>query len=185
MTQVVTMLWRRLDVPGHDACRLDLHGHGWSLAGTAVFRDAAGIARLDYEVATDAAWVTQRARVRGWIGVRRIDTPIERSRAGVWTCAGAVMPAVAGLHDVDFGFTPATNLLHLRRTALAVGAAADVPVAWLDAGDAELCPLPQRYERRSASTFWYESPTTSYAALLELAPNGFVAEYPGLWRAES
>jgi len=31
---------------------------------------------------------------------------------------------------------------------------------------------------------WYEAPTVPYQALLEIAPNGFVGSYPGLWRLE-
>ena len=51
------------------------------------------------------------------------------------------------------------------------------------APDGVLQALPQRYERRSATTYWYESPTAGYAELLELAPSGFVRRYPGLWEA--
>jgi hypothetical protein len=86
--------------------------------------------------------------------------------------------------DLDFGFTPATNLLQLQRVALAVGQVADVPVAWLDVSAGTLTVLPQRYERRSATTYWYESPSANYEGLLEVAPTGFIRRYPGLWEAE-
>ncbi len=32
------ILWRRLDVPGHDACRLLRSDAGWQLEGAAAFR---------------------------------------------------------------------------------------------------------------------------------------------------
>jgi hypothetical protein len=48
-----------------------------------------------------------------------------------------------------------------------------------------LKPLPQRYERRSETAYWYEAPTVRYAALLEVTSAGFVRLYPGLWEAES
>jgi hypothetical protein len=38
------------------------------------------------------------------------------------------------------------------------------------------------YERRSETSYWYEAPTVPYQASLEIAPNGFVRSYPGLWR---
>jgi uncharacterized protein len=44
--------------------------------------------------------------------------------------------------------------------------------------------LPQRYERRTSSTHWYEAPTVGYEALLELTPAGFIRRYPGLWELE-
>ena len=59
------------------------------------------------------------------------------------------------------------------------------PACTKDSGQTllEAARLPQRYERRSATTYWYESPTAGYAELLELAPSGFVSRYPGLWEA--
>jgi len=58
----------------------------------------------------------------------------------------------------------------------------EVPVVWFDLDSASLTELPQRYERRSEASYWYEAPTVPYRALLEIAPNGFVQSYPGLWR---
>ncbi len=84
----------------------------------------------------------------------------------------------------DLGFTPSTNLLQLRRLALAEGEAADVRVAWLDAAAGTLDRLDQRYERRTQSEYWYEAPRFEYAALLEVAPTDFILRYPGLWEAE-
>ena len=50
--------------------------------------------------------------------------------------------------------------------------------------DASLTLLPQIYEKRTATTYWYESPQGPYSALLELAESGFVRKYPGLWALE-
>jgi uncharacterized protein len=180
---MTTMLWKRLDVPGHDACRVEQRDGAWHLEGTAVFRHEGAAARLDYHVACDLAWRSLRGSIRGWLGSRAISNEIARTAAG-WTLDGAAVPGLDACQDLDFGFTPATNLLQMRRCALAVGESAEVPAAWLDAGDGALQLLPQHYERRSERTFWYESPTVGYEALLEMAPNDFVALYPTLWQAE-
>jgi hypothetical protein len=97
---------------------------------------------------------------------------------------GAVVPGLASYVDLDLGFTPATNLLQLRRLALAERQAADVPVAWLDVSAGTLGVLPQRYERRTEATYWYEAPSVNYRGVLEVAPNGFIRRYPGLWEME-
>ncbi len=179
------MLWRRLDTPGHDACRLEASAAGWRLDGTAVFRHQGAPAQLTYHLACDAAWRAKIGHVRGRLGERRVELTVERTAGGAWTLNGA---AVAGLEryvDLDLGFTPATNLTQIRRVALAQGETAEVPVAWLDVeAGATLQALPQRYERRTEATYWYESPSTGYAGLLELTPVGFVRRYPGLWTAE-
>jgi hypothetical protein len=179
-----SILWRRLDVPGHDACRVQGSDARWQLDGRAVFRHEAVAAQLTYHVTCDRAWRSQRGHVRGWLGEQPVDFTFARTAEGAWLLNGA---AVAGLEtclDLDFGFTPATNLIVTRRMALAEGQAADAPAAWFDVAAGSLDRLPQRYERRSESTYWYESPSVSYAALLELTPEGFVRRYPGLWEAE-
>ena len=178
-------LWRRLDASGHDVCRLERSGAGWQLNGTAIYREDGVLARLDYEVACDPAWVTRHGRVRGWLGARVVDFVIVRSAAAAWTLNGAAVPRLDECVDVDLGFTPATNALQLRRVALAKGQAIDVPVAWLDVKAGTLTLLRQRYERRTETTYWYEAPRFEYAASLEVAPSGFVRHYPTLWEIEA
>jgi hypothetical protein len=180
-----TALWRRLDVPGHDVCRLSSVRAGWKLEGTAVFQHESGFpAGLDYSVVCDAAWRSRLGRVRGFIGTRSVNLRIRRSTRGRWTLNGRPIKGVEGCFDLDYGFTPATNLLQLERCKLEVGSKTEFPVAWIDVSEASLKLLPQRYQRRTASTYWYESPTAGYAALLELADSGFVRDYPELWRME-
>jgi hypothetical protein len=94
------------------------------------------------------------------------------------------VPNVGRCLDLDFGFTPATNLIQLRRLALDDGQIADAPAAWLDVSSATLELLSQRYERRGEGAYWYEAPSLGYAALLEVAPTGFIHRYPDLWEAE-
>ena len=89
------------------------------------------------------------------------------------------------LHDIDFGFTPATNILHVRRAALRDGGSANLDVVWFDLGERALARLPQRYEKLAGARYFYHSPTNDYRAVLEMAPNGFVRSYPGLWLMES
>ncbi len=129
---VGSILWRRLDSPGHDACRLEQHGSGWQVEGTAVFRLDGRPARLTYAATCDVSWRARSGHIRGWIGDRTIEFSIERTAAGAWTLNGEDVPGLRDCMDLDFGFTPSTNLLQLRRLALDCGQAADAPAAWLD-----------------------------------------------------
>lgn len=179
-----TILWRRLDLPGHDACRLERAGEGWRLEGAAVFgRETRGPTAVRYEVDCDDRWRTCRGRVHGWVGARSIDHRIERDPEGSWSVDGRIAPRLEHCVDLDLGFTPATNLTQLRRIALAIGRSADVPVAWLDLDVGRLEELRQRYERRSAEEYRYEAPQFGYASTLCVDPSGFVLTYPGLWEA--
>jgi uncharacterized protein len=173
--------WTRLDRPGCDAALLRPHGDGWLLQGAAAFDRDGGSASVAYQVETDARWETRRGLVCGFLGDRTVRHEILRDNAG-WRLNGALVEGLAHLVDLDYGFTPATNALQLARIALRPGQRAAVPVAWFDLDSASPIELPQRYERRRELSYWYEAPTVPYQALLEIAPNGFVQSYPGLWR---
>ncbi|VTU33445.1 putative glycolipid-binding domain-containing protein [Variovorax sp. RA8] len=185
MQIVATMFWRRLDLPGHDACRLEKHGDGWQLDGAAVFRGENGQpARLDYRVHCDKAWHAKWGRVRGWIGSLPVDFAIARAANGEWSLNDQRVPGLAHCTDLDLGFTPATNLLPLRRLNLQVGESAEAPAAWLDLDNEDLSALAQHYERRSEAEYWYQSPRFDYEGLLVTVPEGFVTHYPTLWQPE-
>lgn len=181
---IESVLWRRLDVPGHDAAFVLEREAGFLLRGVAVFRDPKGAACIEYAVALDAGWRTLSATARGFVGSRQVSHTIERV-GDIWTLDGRAVTGLAAFVDIDFGFTPATNMQLLRRAAPAVGDTLNVSVVWFDIDQDTLIELPQRYSRRDETTYWYESPTAAYEGLLELAPNGFAKSYPGLWEIES
>jgi hypothetical protein len=176
-------LWRRLDAPGHDACRLEPNGSGWRLEGTAVFRHAEGPACIAYEVDCGPGWETTAGRVRGWVGERRLDHAFARRETG-WTMNGAPVAGLDHLLDLDLNFTPATNLQQLRRVPVRQGETVELPVAWFNLEADTLSELPQRYRRQGELEYWYEAPTEDFRGLLELAPSGFARRYPELWEAE-
>jgi uncharacterized protein len=184
MQTIATIFWRRLDAPGHDACRLERHGESWQLDGAAVFRHTDGRpARLDYRVCCDKAWHTKWGRVRGWIGAGAVDFAIARNGRGDWTLNEEVVPELAHCIDLDLGFTPATNLVQLRRLNLKKGEAAEVPAAWIDLDGDSLSALAQRYTRKGDGEYAYEAPRFEYKDTLKVTAEGFVASYPGLWEA--
>jgi uncharacterized protein len=183
MPPISVMLWRRLDVPGHDACRLQSRADGWMLEGTAVFRHETGPASIAYAVQCDGHWHSVAGRIAGFVGERAIDYVVTREN-GVWRLNGRARSELGHLLDLDLGFTPATNIQQLRRIAIAENETVQLPVAWFDVDAGTLTELPQVYERRGPAAFWYQAPSFGYEGLLELAPNGFIRNYPKLWEAE-
>ncbi len=178
------VLWRRLDLPGHDWARLSPREGGWLLSGTALFVDGGLPCRLDYRVLCDAAFRTESATVEGWAGSEPVRIHLTADADRRWRLDGAEQPQVEGCIDVDLGFTPATNLLALRRLDLPVGAAAEVRSAWLDFPGLTMEPLPQTYRRTSETTYAYESNGGAFTAELRVNEAGFVTHYPGLWHEE-
>src|ERR1700704_1417703 len=115
-----TVLWRRLDVPGHEACRLIALETGWKISGSAVFDYEQRACRMGYEISCDAQWRTLSAVVSGWVGEQDIEIEVSRVEPGLWRLNGREIQEVAGCIDVDLNFSPSTNTLPIRRLGLKV-----------------------------------------------------------------
>jgi uncharacterized protein len=179
-----TVLWRRMDRPGHDAARLASHGARWRLTGTAAFREGGRPCALTYAVDCDADWRTVTGTVAGWIGEREVGLELRRNQESRWFLNGIESAAVAGCVDVDYGFSPSTNLLPIRRLRLDVGTEAPVRAAWLRFPELTLEPLEQVYRRVAGGAYEYESRQGAFRAELTVDGEGIVTRYDNLWEAE-
>ena len=179
-----TILWRRLDLPGHEMATLDELDQGWKLSGTALFSCEQGPTRLDYAVVCDSVWRTHSAEISGAIASRRVNLTVSVDAARRWHVNGVECRAVEGCLDIDLGFSPSTNLLPIRRLALAVGEAATVRAAWLPFPSLDFTQLPQVYRREGETTYRYESRGV-FVRMLEVNALGFVTSYPDFWQSEA
>jgi len=136
-------------------------------------------------VTCDAAWRTLAGRVAGWIGEKTIEVEVTVSSDGRWSLNGADCPQVFDCIDLDLNFSPSTNLLPIRRLALAVAERATVRAAWLRFPSFQLEPLEQVYHRIDATTYRYESAGGRFTAELKVHATGFVTRYGDLWEMEA
>jgi uncharacterized protein len=179
-----SILWRRLDCPGHEAARLFFQDDCWNLQGTAVFSHQRFPCRLDYHIVCDLRWHTRSASVVGWVGDRLIEIELTVSSDQRWRLNEGDPPEVAGCIDLDLNFSPATNLLPIRRLDLAIGQEGEVRAAWLRFPSFTLEPLSQLYRRIDETTYRYESHGGDFLTELTVNEAGFVTRYPNLWEIE-
>lgn len=170
----ISAAWTRLDTPGEDHCRLVSTPGGYHLEGIARFIEAGVSVSIAYTVDYAADWSTRSATVDRDGVLRHI------RREDHWFIDNVTVPDIGDLQDVDFGFTPATNLAQVKRLNLATGQTAELRVAWMDADQAGLVGLWQYYRRLDDLTYAYEAP--EYQATLVFSPSGLVADYPNLWK---
>ena len=178
-----SIVWRRLDQPGHEAARLVVQPPGWHLTGTAVFVGDRQPCCLHYRVVCGPEWQTRSAQVIGWVGEAVVNVEVTADE-GRWRLNGAERPDVAGCVDLDLNFSPSTNLLPIRRLGLPVGAEAPVRAAWLRFPSFTLEPLDQLYRRIGEASYRYESAGGAFVTDLQVNAAGFVTEYPGIWQVE-
>ena len=182
---IQSILWRGVNQPGHEACRLYQVDTEWRLEGTAVFlSDDRRPCRLSYLIKCDSSWNTLTGSVSGWLGDDEVNIQLSVDNFRRWQFNGLEKPAVRGCIDLDLNFSPSTNLLPIRRLGLAIGQQAEVKAAWLRFPSFELQPLSQIYSRLDETTYRYSSNRGQFVREITVNNAGFVTDYPGLWQAE-
>ncbi len=180
-TIVATAFWKRLDTEGHDACRLIRKAGGWRLSGNATFDHKGQLALLGYTVDCDASWKTLSARVEGSVGFQPLVFDIAPTASGEWLLNGEPQPEARGCIDLDLGFTPATNLIAIRRLDPQPGVTVPAPAAYYLEFTLKLGIVEQSDRRTAPDRLHYTSPAYGYDETLTVSDVGFVTEYPGLW----
>ncbi|MBA3342637.1 MAG: putative glycolipid-binding domain-containing protein [Gemmatimonadaceae bacterium] len=183
--QYESILWKRLDAPGHEIGELRQTANGWQLRGAAVFAHAGQPCRLEYDIRCDPDWRTELVTVIGNVGDTDVAIELLRNPAGEWAVRGSKVWELTDCDDVDLNFSPSTNTLPVRRLALAVGESARVRAAWVRFPEFNIEPLEQVYTRTGAETYRYESANGKFRRELTVDTAGFVIEYPDFWRAEA
>jgi hypothetical protein len=84
--------------------------------------------------------------------------------------------------DVDLTLTPFTNTLPIRRLKLRDGESAEIDVVYFEVEKWEVRPAPQRYTRLNKNTYHFESLDIDFNATLKVDDDGFIINYPGLFK---
>jgi hypothetical protein len=176
-----TVIWRRLDQPSMELCRLSENESGFLLNGH-VFSALQHVARnVRYQILCDRAWTTQRVNVTVQLGDDVETLDIRRESNGRWLRGDTELRALRDLHDIDLGFTPATNTLPIRRLAPDVGDVIAVTAVWVRFPDLAIEPLAQTYTRVGELTYQYESGGGRFHALIGVDDLGLVTAYERLF----
>lgn len=176
----IHVLWRSGELESSEHAVLHRTDVGWRLEGTTVLPIDGAPAHIEHEVVIDADWRTRAAtiRVRGPVE-RRFDISV---RHGAWAVDGRTRDDLAGCVDLDLGWTPATNLLPVRRLGLEVGGSATVENAWLRFPELELERNRQTYTRTGDTTWRYHAEPYDFEIVVDEV--GFTTRYgDDLWIA--
>jgi hypothetical protein len=180
------MHWRRLDQFGREEAAIEQTVGGWRLEGRLETEGPTGRAHLMYTIDCERDWRTRGSLVTGSVAGASIRFDFAADPEGHWTLNGAALPSVEGALDIDLGFSPATNLLPIRRLDLAVGQRAHVRAVWLRFPELRVEALEQWYQREAARVFRYDALIDGerFQARLDTDDFGCILIYEGLWEAE-
>jgi uncharacterized protein len=156
---------------------------GYRLQGLAVLPLGELPCHIEYAVAVDRQWRPRRAQatITTSSGAREI---VLRSHHGAgWEVDGQRAAPLDGCPDIDFGWTPATNTVPIRRLGLEVGETASITAAWVRFPELDVVASEQRYRRLAIDRWQYTSGEYDYQLAVDPA-TGLVLSYgDDLWRA--
>ncbi|WP_262029824.1 putative glycolipid-binding domain-containing protein [Microvirga sp. Mcv34] len=135
---------------------------------------------LSYRLRLDALWRTKDVILRTTAGHV---LHLESDGQGHWQENGKVRPDLQGCIDIDIQATPLTNTLPVRRLDLETGESSDIRLCYIAVPDLIVTAANQRYTALDAGTLYrFESLESGFTADLPVDEDGFVLDYPGLFK---
>ena len=179
---VASVVWRLDEHDSRDHVRVFAIEDGDRISGTSVLVVDGRPTSIDYLVEIDERWRTLGATIKVRSGVSRARRFEVVADDGHWRFDGVIDGRFDGCLDIDLGWTPATNLMPIRRSDLAVGATVDIDSAWLRFPELSFERSAQRYTRLDETTWRYES--GGFQRDLTVDAHGLVRAYgDDLWQA--
>lgn len=179
LTMPKTIVWQGVYFQTTEYCQIIAKKGKVFCAGTIVGASQSKPLETSYKLETDSAsellTVSIRTLNQPVITLRQTDRHWQDEN-------GKVLPEFDGCADVDISLTPLTNTFPIRRLRLAVKASKVVKVIYIDALTGELKLASQKYSRLSANVYQYENLASGFTANLTVDDEGFVIDYPGVWR---
>jgi hypothetical protein len=186
MTMPTDLIWTA-EAPGFEHVRIDDGHPGWTVFDSMLVRVHDGsVRRGGYTLICDKAWRTLELRIMaeqapGQMVARHLLATGE----GQWSDAdGRPLPELEGCIDVDIAWTPLTNTLPVKRLDLRPAEEQRIRVVYLPLPEVEPRVMEQRYTGLADGRVRYTSLASGFERELDLDREGFVLDYPGLFRRD-
>jgi uncharacterized protein len=177
----VDVAWMALQWPGFEHVIASYGPAGFRADSWLILAGEAGPARVSYQLACDSQWRVMALAIRVTDASSDRTLALRREAEGHWQAAGnRPLPDLHGCIDVDINRSPLTNTLPIRR--LDISAPRDIDVVYVCVPELTVRPVRQRYALLPADRPVYRYESGSFRADLPVDGDGFVIDYPGLWR---
>jgi uncharacterized protein len=178
--------WEALHWPGLEHVIACADAAGFRADSQLIVGPPFGPTRVSYQVSCDSRWRLTGLTISVVSAAGSQVLTLIASPGGQWLADGQRRPDLEGCADVDISLTPLTNTLPIRRLSWFPGTAHDLDVVYVSAPELSVRPVRQRYTLLSRDAegdealYRYES--GSFSADLTVDADGYVTNYPGLWR---
>lgn len=140
--------------------------------------------RLAYRLRWDDTGMLQHAELEALKGLQHRSLSLKADGRGRWwNSRGEYIAQLDGCIDIDIWPTPLTNSFPIWRSQLSIGQRQEYRMAWVSAPNLSVEAKPQAYTRLEERLYLFESLDGSgFKAKLPVDDNGFVTDYPELFR---
>ena len=182
------LVWVPLDEPGIEDVRVVYGADEITFSGMVARLWEGQPLRATYELVCGADWRVRELHLSAESAATGPHAlHLLADGAGGWRDdAGQPIAALQGCIDVDIMLTPLTNTLPIQRLALSPGESREINVVYVSAPDFTTRLFAQRYTRLDDADgqqrYRYESLLSGFTADLPVDGDGFVVEYPAIWR---
>ncbi|WP_250453451.1 putative glycolipid-binding domain-containing protein [Caballeronia sp. ATUFL_M2_KS44] len=187
-----TVRWSQQDGTGLEHLVLDTRADGIVIESAVVGENDGEAFGLMYRIECNMQWEVTRLAVRlaGGIALdlRRSDRSDDNEGAPhVWTDAeGTPQEMLNGCIDVDIMATPFTNTLPIRRLQLQPGERRVIRVVYVSVPSMTVSAVDQAYtciaREKAHWRYRFEGLDTGFEAEITTDDDGFVTDYPSLFR---
>jgi uncharacterized protein len=181
------LMWASLESPGWEHVRIDDGHPEWNVFDSMLVRvDGGQIRRGGYTLILDKAWRTLELRLMVEQSPGNMTAlHFLASGDGMWTDAdGRHLPEFDGCIDVDIQWTPLTNTLPIRRMRLTPGQEESISVVYIPLPSLEIGVAQQRYVGLDKGHARFESVASGFTRDIAIDEEGFVVDYPNLFRRD-
>lgn len=179
------LAWMAVEWPGMEHVVVSGGASAFQADGQVILA-AERLASVSYQLRCTTGWRVASLAIKVTSAVAATALDLSTAGDGHWLVNGHAAPELDGCVDVDISCTPLTNTLPIRRLSWSPSETYDIDVVYVPVPLLDVRPARQRYtllardDDRSEAFFRYES--GSFSADLRLDSDGFVTDYPGLWR---
>lgn len=181
------LIFRTLRWSAWDGCEAGLEhvdvrpaDGGLTISGVVISEENGAKFGLHYRLKVDSSWRTRSAHLQTTSGHV---LALESNGQGSWTENEKPRPDLQGCIDVDIQATPLTNTLPIRRLEWEAGQATDIRLCYIAIPDLTVSAQDQRYTAiEPGLRYRFEALESGFTADLSVDEDGFVRDYPELFR---
>lgn len=182
-TTQVDVAWMALQWPGFEHVIASVGPTGFQADSWMILDSETGLARVSYLLSCDRQWQVTDLTITVTDAASHRRLALRRDAGGDWHGDGdSPVPDLDGCVDVDINRSPLTNTLPVRRLGMGAGESRDLDVAYVSVPELTVSPVRQRYTLLPGDGPVYRYESGSFGADLPVDGDGFVIDYPGLWR---